>query len=183
VDCSSAPTDSESAQRLPNRVVPRNSAQSSSCPLTPGCAVQSWTGLPTMQPPSNLAAADYPCGNRRRTIRCLRFTYIAYRLCVPRKSAPAIHCGITIQWRWFDVKHTSPRIAGYFYKMPTTRQGESADLSAFMVTSRGRVTALRTERGQHPPSVCCSRLSTLPRSEVATHEFDIFLIPQCLFRV
>ena len=28
-----------------------------------------------------------------------------------------------------------------------------------------------------------TRLSTLPRSEVATHEFHIFLIRQCLFRV
>jgi hypothetical protein len=54
---------------------------------------------------------------------------------------------------------------------------------AFMVTNPGRVTALRTQRGHHPPSVCCTRLSTLPRSEVATHEFDIFLIRQCLFRV
>jgi hypothetical protein len=36
----------------------------------------------------------------------------------------------------------------------------------------GRVTALRTECGQHPPSMCCTRLSTLSRSEVATHEVD-----------
>jgi hypothetical protein len=53
-------------------------------------------------------------------------------------------------------------------------------LRRFMVTNPGRVTALRTERGQDPASVGCTRLSTLPRSEVATHEIDIFLI---LFRV
>ena len=33
---------------------------------------------------------------------------------------------------------------------------------AFMVTNPGRVTALRTERGQRPPSVRCTPLSTLP---------------------
>ncbi len=54
---------------------------------------------------------------------------------------------------------------------------------AFMVPNPERVTSLRTERGQHPPSVRCTHLSALPRSEVATHEFDIFLIRQCLFRV
>jgi hypothetical protein len=84
---------------------------------------------------------------------------------------------------------------GSFTTLPTCRFVANLPLSnpsasprfeeekVFMVTNPGRVTALRTDLEQHPPSVCCSRLSTLPRSEVATHEFDIFLIPQCLFRV